>query len=213
MTHPAGTVLGAVLAGGRSRRMGRDKAELRLDGEPLWRRQAGVLRAAGLGRVVLIRAAGDLAPSGIECWRDMVPGVGPLGGLHAALRPGAADWIAVLAVDMPGIGPEWFRWLGRFCRPGVGAMARHAEGCEPLAALYPSAAAEEIADRIARGDHSLQRLAAALAESGRMILVPLPAAAAPQVANVNTPGEFAAWEESSHPPAPRNSPSPCGTGR
>jgi molybdopterin-guanine dinucleotide biosynthesis protein A len=186
--------------------MGRDKAGLLLDGKPLWQRQLGVLRAAGLERVVLIRRPGDPAPAAVECWRDAVPGIGPLGGLHAALRPGGADWVAVLAVDMPGVDPEWFRWLARFCLPGVGAMARHAEGCEPLAAIYPAAALAEVEARIARGEHSLQRLAAALAHAGRMILVPLPAADAPRIASVNTAAQFAAWEEASRPSSRQSSP-------
>ena len=189
-----GVILGAVLAGGLSQRMGSDKADLRLEGEPAWRRQVDTLRAVGMSRVVLIRRPGQPSPEGIECWRDVAPGsVGPMGGLHAALLEGTADWVALLAIDMPAIGPAWFSWLSTFCRPHVGAMARHVGGSEPLAALYPAGALAEVSARIATGDYSLRRMAEALVRQGRMVYAPLPGPLQGQVANLNTPDEFQAW--------------------
>jgi molybdenum cofactor guanylyltransferase len=193
-------ILGAVLAGGRSERLGADKAGLIVDGEPLWRRQLGVLRAAGAAESVLVRRPGQGAPPDAVCWRDPVDGAGPLGGLLAALRPRAAVWVAVLAVDMPGIDPRWFRWLQGFCRPGVGAMARHAEACEPLAAIYPAEALGEIETRRGSRDHALQRLARALATAGRMSLVPLPAVEAPRARSLNTAAQLECWRRK-HPEA------------
>ena len=52
---PGGELTGAVLAGGQSRRMGRDKAMLSVDGDPLWLRQVRVLRAAGATTVGVVR--------------------------------------------------------------------------------------------------------------------------------------------------------------
>ena len=184
--------LGAIMAGGESRRMGADKAELKLAGIPLWRRQEQVLWGAGADAVVLIRRPGQPAPVGLPCCRDTYPDVGPLAGLQAALSAGTAEQVAVLAVDMPGIDPGWFHWLLRFCRPGRGAMARHGEACEPLAAIYPIEALGEIEFRLRRGEHSLQSLALALATQGRLALVPLPAEFAPAVRSLNRPED---WED------------------
>ncbi len=186
-------MLGVVLAGGESRRMGADKLDLIVAGEPLWRRQAGVLRAAGADPVVLMRRPGQPAPEGIACWRDVAPQAGPLGGLHAALARGVAPWVAVLAVDMPGIDAAWFRWLQGFCTGEAGAMARQADDYEPLAAIYPAAAIGEVEARIARGELSVQALARALESSGRLRLVPIPPERAQQAANLNTPGDWQAW--------------------
>ncbi len=194
MIPSTGSMIGAVLAGGMSRRMGEDKAGLVLDSEPLWRRQVGVLAGAGLGRVVLVRRQDQDAPPGVECWRDCIEGIGPLAGLHAALLPRAADFVAVLAVDMPGIGPGWFEWLSGFCREGSGAMARHADVCEPLAAIYPAEALAAVEAQIGAKYHSLQHLALSLASVGRMTLLPLEGAEASRLGSVNTRSQFSAWE-------------------
>jgi len=186
-------MIGVVLAGGESRRVGFDKAWALLGGEPAWRRQVRVLRSAGADPIVLVRRPGQAAPDGIMCWRDAIAGAGPLAGLHAALARRQAPWIAVLAVDMPGIGPGWFRWLSGFCRQGVGAIARHPAALEPLAAIYPAEALAEIEARLWRHESSLQRLALALAAAGRLRIVPLPAAQAARVASLNAPAEWTDW--------------------
>jgi molybdopterin-guanine dinucleotide biosynthesis protein A len=180
-------MLGVVLAGGESRRMGRDKAQLRLNGEPLWRRQVRVLRAAGAERVVLIRRRGQAPLESADSRLDVFAGSGPLAGLHVALGIGDRRWVAVLAVDMTGIDAAWFSWLRGFCRPGAGAIARHAGSLEPLAAIYPAQAHAEIADRLARRDLSVRRFALALGAAGRMTIVTLPADGARRTASLNTP--------------------------
>jgi len=200
-------MLGVVLAGGESRRMGRDKAELSIAGEPLWRRQSQVLAAAGAHPVVLIRRLGQSAPAGIDCWRDLRTSAGPLTGLEAALAPQSDAWLAVLAIDLPGIDSAWFAWLRRACRPGCGAAARRGEFCEPLAAIYPAEALTEVRERLDRGARSAQELVRALAAGGRMTLVDPPAGQAGPQPNLNTAAELAAWERSApnsglRPPPP-----------
>ena len=80
---------GVVLAGGDSRRMGCDKAEIVIGGEPLWRRQVRVLRTAGADPVMLVRRPGQSAPDGIPILRDGVGDAGPMAGLQAALSAAA----------------------------------------------------------------------------------------------------------------------------
>jgi molybdopterin-guanine dinucleotide biosynthesis protein A len=173
--------------------MGSDKMNLEVAGEALWRRQARVLREAGAERVLLIRRPGQGLPEGITTRRDLYANSGPLAGLQAALVGAAEPWIAVLAVDMPGIDAAWFRWLGGFCGPGIGVMVGGAEGFEPLAAIYPREALAEITGRLQRRDLALQRLARNLAESGRLRVLPVSANAAGRTANLNTPGQFVRW--------------------
>jgi len=187
---------GAVLAGGDSRRMGSDKSGIVFRGEPLWHRQMEVLREAGAEPVLLVRRPGQSVPEGVACLRDSAVDAGPMAGLQAVLTAGSAPFTAVLAVDMPGIDAAWFRWLLGFCRPGLGAMARHGEICEPLAAIYPTEALLEVTARLEMRDLSLQRLALALAAAGRMTLLPLSAAAAAQTVSVNTAEELKSAQES-----------------
>jgi molybdopterin-guanine dinucleotide biosynthesis protein A len=188
-------MLGVVLAGGESRRMGRDKADVCVAGEPLWLRQSRTLAAAGASPVVLIRRRDQLAPNGIECWRDRRPSCGPLTGLEAALAPQSDPYVAVLAIDLPEIALGWFAWLRSHCLPQCGAAVRQGDFCEPLAAIYPAAAIQEIRTRLDQGKFSARELVRALAATGRMTLVDPPAAATLPLRNLNTPAELAAWEK------------------
>src|SRR5205809_686126 len=84
-----GGVTGLLLAGGESRRMGCDKAELPVCGELLWKRQVRTLLAGGAGEIVISR--GDQPPlpeldRGILTVADAARGCGPLGGVVGALR-------------------------------------------------------------------------------------------------------------------------------
>jgi molybdopterin-guanine dinucleotide biosynthesis protein A len=90
---------GYVLAGGRSSRMGSDKALVELGGQPLIRHAVTKLRRACidvriLGSNPVLEAYAPLVP-------DLRPGCGPLSGLEAALTQSVFDWNLFLPVDMP----------------------------------------------------------------------------------------------------------------
>lgn len=92
-------VVGFVTAGGQSTRMGTNKALVELDGKPLLAHALGILRGAGL--------VGALAggASGLEAFapvvQDAEPGLGPLGGICAALASTSAQMAVFLPIDLP----------------------------------------------------------------------------------------------------------------
>jgi molybdopterin-guanine dinucleotide biosynthesis protein A len=95
------TFTGAVLCGGASRRMGRDKATLVVDGEAMARRVSDALRAAGATGVVAIGGDPDeLAALGLQVVPDDEPGAGPLAATITALRSARAEVVVVLACDL-----------------------------------------------------------------------------------------------------------------
>ena len=98
---------GAVLCGGRSRRMGRDKALVEIDGVPMASRVASALTAAGATTVVAV--GGDherLGAVGLDHEADEHPGEGPLGALVTALhRVGTEAVVAVLGCDLVAPSP------------------------------------------------------------------------------------------------------------
>lgn len=102
-------VAGFVLAGGRSNRMGEDKALVELAGRPLVAYAVEVLRAAGLepriagARTDLSRFAPVIA--------DEQADRGPLGGVVSALAQAAGNWAAFVSVDMPLMAPELVAYL------------------------------------------------------------------------------------------------------
>jgi len=168
--------------------MGRDKAQIQFHGEPMWRRQYRVLRRAGASPVIVVRRDGQSAlGKDIPEVRDVFPGAGPLAGLHAALVAMETRWLAVLAVDMPAIDAGWFRWLSEFCGVESGAVVRHEDGFEPLAAIYPRAALGTVTRRLRRGAGSMQELIAALVRADRMTVVPLSETERWRVENWNRP--------------------------
>lgn len=147
---PAPGVAGAVLAGGYSRRMGRDKALLILpdDPRPLLVRALDALRAAGCGPLwVSVRELPSpydalLAEHVVRAVADLRPGEGPLAALEALLAAFAEpatspDWLLVVACDMPRLDPSLLRALCAARAPEVDAVVPRVDGrAQPLHALY-----------------------------------------------------------------------------
>jgi molybdopterin-guanine dinucleotide biosynthesis protein A len=149
---------GLLLAGGRSSRMGTDKALVDFHGEPLAERVLRVLRA--VGDQVFI-ASGDgrrLGSLGVPQLADAVAEAGPLGGIVAGLEAAATDLVAVVAVDMPFASAEVLRLLaGRW--DGQDAMVPGTDrGPEPLHAVYSRAAAPVLRQLLESGVLTMHRV-------------------------------------------------------
>lgn len=189
-----------VLAGGRSARMGREKALLdgggTGEGPPLWRRQRDLLRAAGAAEVFLsVREEQE--------WRHTADGFsaqlldaisvgGPIIGLTAGLERASHAHLAVLAVDLPRMSVEWFTTLQAECSEGVGCIGRRRdEGTffEPLAAIYPKALMTTAWEALVKGEFSLQRFVASAVAEGRMRVHDINDSEAPLFENWNTPAD------------------------
>jgi molybdopterin-guanine dinucleotide biosynthesis protein A len=127
---------GAVLAGGASRRMGRDKAALTFDGEPLLARVVRRLREATPEVLVVGPPERARLAAGARVVPDARPGAGPLGGIYTALCAAATPYCVVVACDMPFVRPALLRHLLDLA-PGYAAVVpRSARGPEPLHAVY-----------------------------------------------------------------------------
>lgn len=185
-----GGLCGLVLGGGDSSRMGSDKALLVLvrGGEAWWERQHRVLAAAGAGAIWLSRRPGQACPARASCIHDMDTGMGPIAGLSAGLRRASAPRVAVLAADMPLLGPDWFGMLLARSDDACGAVFEHGGFLEPLAAVYPSLAAQACRRAIEAGRFSLQGFCRSLAAEGRLRIIPLPGHFARHARSINTPG-------------------------
>lgn len=104
---------GAVLCGGASRRMGRDKALVPVDGVPMAERVARALAAGGCGDVVLVGGNRSALTAAIgRTWvEDRWPGAGPLGGLVTALTVAGGRDVVVAACDLPDLDAATVRAL------------------------------------------------------------------------------------------------------
>jgi molybdopterin-guanine dinucleotide biosynthesis protein A len=131
----------AVLAGGRSTRMGTDKAFLRIGGELLIARQLRVLKEAGAAELLISGRKGvDYADSGARVVYDEETDAGPLAGLVAILHAASFPIVLVLAVDMPNMTSAMLRKILAQCENNSGCVPADNEGFQPLAAAYPKTA-------------------------------------------------------------------------
>jgi molybdopterin-guanine dinucleotide biosynthesis protein A/rhodanese-related sulfurtransferase len=153
--HPIGPVTGAVLCGGKSRRMGRDKAVLPYEGVPMALRVASALRDGGCLEVVGV--GGDATALGLAALPDMWPGEGPLGGVITALAsaPGAAA-VVVVACDLPLLGSCTIRRLVAALEGPFDAAMAVAGTVQPLAAAWRPSSRDALEGLFARGERRMQ---------------------------------------------------------
>jgi molybdenum cofactor guanylyltransferase len=126
----------AIQAGGRSDRMGRDKALIRLAGRPLIAHV--VERAAPLGDEVLVttNSPGDYAFLGLRLVEDERPGAGALAGLQTSLRAARHDVVLVLACDLPFVCVPLLEHMLRLASQADAVIPRWHGEFEPLHAVY-----------------------------------------------------------------------------
>ena len=158
-----------LLAGGESRRMGRDKATLPFRGRPLWQIQLELLRKLKPAEI-FISASTDpkWRPHDVTFVADVPPSRGPLSGLAASLNRMSTSHLLALAIDMPLMSSEYLEFLCAQIEPGRGVLAKIGDRAEPLAAIYPREAAIETAKALAGTDFSLQSLACDLVAVGKL---------------------------------------------
>ena len=181
--------VGVILAGGKSSRMGQDKAALQLGGESLLQRAQKTLQATGCGLVLL---SGQPRPD----WRgsnipDLAPGTGPVGGIISVLQAVATQSATVvfIPVDAPLLSPDLLQMLL--------TQAQKDDGCTiegtplPLGLRTTPAVMQQCAA-------TLRALQAGESRSVKQFLLPLQLARIQQtdairpcLSNVNTPAE---WE-------------------
>jgi molybdenum cofactor guanylyltransferase len=188
-------ITGAILAGGRSSRMGRDKAFLPFpapDGPPLIARQAALLRSLGITDLIISgRADTDYAtaiPDGRLVY-DTVPDAGPLAGLAAILAAASHPWVLILAVDLPQLTPAYLQKLISTGGGHHGVVPQGPHGYEPLAALYPRTLLPRLQAALDAGQFSLQKLLHESIEAALIKALPLEPTELNQLSNWNTPAD------------------------
>jgi molybdopterin-guanine dinucleotide biosynthesis protein A len=161
----AADVIGAVLAGGRGRRIGGDKPSLELGDKTLVRHAVSALCAAGVDVALVLRPGQPvpLAAHTIAVVRDEIEDAGPLGGLQSLLRWLPVEWALVAACDQPFLSPRLLQSLMNERRDGIEAIcARPSDRLEPLPGLYHRSVLPAIDGALERGARSLLDLLGSL---------------------------------------------------
>lgn len=170
-----------ILAGGKSRRMGTDKANLPAFDKPMLAIVRDALPAAPKQIAIIANAQEAYSGYRLRTIPDLHPGIGPLGGIHAGLVDSAFASNFFIACDMPLVSTNMIETLISeyqdedvlgFCSPA---------GREPLCAIYSKSILPLVAKHIAEQKYSLQTLISSA--DARFISCPEPK----RLANINTP--------------------------
>jgi molybdopterin-guanine dinucleotide biosynthesis protein MobB len=151
-----------ILAGGMSRRMGQDKALLRLEGRTFLERIAESL--SGFDEVLV--SVGSSRPFGcgrLHVVEDLTDNCGPMGGLYSALRTCKSERLLTVSCDMPLLTREFAEYLASCAENEYDALVPVTRDgrAQPLCAVYSKRAADVLEARLAAGDRGIMN---ALAE-------------------------------------------------
>jgi len=191
--HSAPDLAAFILAGGKSTRMGTDKAFVEFEGRTLLARALDLTRSVTLD----VRIVGDPAKFGAfaPVVEDIFSGCGPLAGIHAALRSSSADLNLILAIDLPFVSLALLQYLVTRARNSADArvtIANDNGGLQPLAAIYRREFAEAAEKALQQGRYKID----VLFESATTQIIPEPeleaAGFSPRIfRNLNTPQDLA----------------------
>jgi molybdopterin-guanine dinucleotide biosynthesis protein A len=163
-----------LLAGGESRRMGKDKATVLFRGKPLWQIQIDLLRKLEPVEIfVSARTDPSWRPDDVQFVADDPPSRGPLSGIAASLAQMHTAHLLTLAIDMPFMSETYLRYLCDQIEPGVGVLPKIDSRAEPLAAIYPREASVDFRSALTGADFSLQTLVCDLIEAGKLREIPV----------------------------------------
>lgn len=185
------SVSAAIMAGGKSRRMGQDKAWIELDGEPLIKRVAAVL-AEVADEVIIVANDPRYESLGLKVVRDRYPQGGALGGIATGVGAATHDTVLVAACDMPFLSADVWRVLLGHAGEADVVIPRVADEYETLHALYGKACLPHMARAVA--ENRLRVISFFDAVTVKAIEEPELRAVDPTLrafTNVNTPEELA----------------------
>jgi len=189
--HRIRNISAAILAGGKSRRMGRNKALLPFRGGPLVALVYETLQPLFEDIFLVTNDPGpfDFVP----CPKipDRVPGKGPISGVDAALRHSRNPYVLVVGCDAPFLSPSLLELLAGKTQDAELVIPCGPHGPEPLCAVYGKECLPLIEESLRKGDFSLMALI------GRLRTREIPAEEVAGVdpgfrsfMNINTPGDF-----------------------
>lgn len=185
------SISAVLLAGGESRRMGRDKATLQWCGRPLWEWQIEKLRTLQPERILLsTRSDAFWRADDVDLILDNPPSRGPLSGLAGAIAALTSDHLLVLAIDMPFMTTEHLRLLCNLATEGRGVVPTIDGNAEPLCAIYPSEAGALFQEALRGEDFSLQPIVRKLVALNMVRETPVSGPACHLYESVNTPGDI-----------------------
>lgn len=141
---------GIILAGGKSRRMGRHKLFIEAGGVPLFERVYWVLNQIFTDIIVVANNPKWFHSYDVRVIPDLIPGKGALGGLYTGLKYALSDHSFCFAADMPFLNPRLIRYMIEKSNEGDVIIPRKSDGLQPLHAIYSKECLKPIKNLISR---------------------------------------------------------------
>jgi len=153
---PRFDITGFILAGGRSRRMGRDKAQIPWGSGTLLSHACRQMKRVFAKTYIV---GGAQSVGGCAVLSDNFLSRGPLAGIHSALKHSRTDWNLVLAVDLPLVNSALLEFIAKSCDEVNDAVAVRVGGhFQPLCAAYQRRLLPEVESRLRASELSIHRL-------------------------------------------------------
>ncbi|ACB49449.1 putative molybdopterin-guanine dinucleotide biosynthesis protein A [Crocosphaera subtropica ATCC 51142] len=168
MEKPFQSALSAIiLAGGKSSRMGKDKALIEIKGVPLLQRSATLIQAYANPIYIItpwIERYQRIVPSSCYLLQEVCPSgdsQGPLVGFAQALSHVKTEWVLLLACDLPNLTTqaieEWLQQLHQVSDQVTACLPLHEKGWDPLCGFYRSSCLTSLESFIQAGGRSFQQ--------------------------------------------------------
>lgn len=196
---PAQDMVGVVLAGGESSRMGTDKALLEIEGRTMIEHVTGTLRNVFEEVVVVSNVPVKYSFLNLPVFPDIVRNCGPLGGIHSALTHLDTPAVFVVSCDTPFISEGFIRHLvnshnnHQLCIPQVG------KDIQPLCGIYKKSALPIITQRLHKHQFRVREIFDLVDTTIIPIGPDLPFYNSNLLRNFNTPKEFKQFSQRTNP--------------
>lgn len=154
-------ISGYVFAGGKSRRMGTDKALLTIENQPILLRMINLIKPS-CDYLAISGQNAEYSFLNLEMVPDVYTGCGPISGIYSCLKNSKTDWILIISVDVPFVTEEFIRFLISNISETDCVIPKHDSGLEPLVALYHKHTLPVVEEMIRTGDYKLMNLLAKL---------------------------------------------------
>ncbi len=150
-------ISGFILAGGKSRRMGTDKALLTIENEPLLKRMIRLIEPF-CNPIVISGENADYSVFNVQMIPDLYSGRGPIAGIHSSLNHSFSEWNFLVSVDVPFVNEELIQSLISEKGEYDCIIPGHTSGIEPLIGLYHKRILPVVIEMIENGDYKLMNL-------------------------------------------------------
>ncbi len=177
-----------ILAGGKSSRMGTDKAVLMLEGKTILQRIIDELRPA-VEKIIIVSDNPEHGKFGMERIPDKIKNSGPAGGIYTVLAHCSSEKMMVVSCDMPFIKTEAVLFMLENSKDSQITVPVFQNQLEPMFAVYSKSCLAKWAELIGSGTFKLQHLFGHFTQS-KIVVDANPLFVGPFFMNMNSSEDF-----------------------